>query len=229
MKKFNKLFIILLCCVGAMSVTSCLGDDDDYGLDPETVRLYLTQMSGMYYGSSSDPAYINQIRFYNDTITDKNNPNKIDSITNISLAISAQDSTFAISNVPGKIFTKELTDEHKELREAINNAPNQVVRGKIIPYSGQNNIISSMIYPSSISYPSLTYGGETHKVLLRFYNPSLTYGAYGYLDNSKQAVQFNIYLADIIIDDNFNNPINICKQATDTELRKALYLVSVTR
>ena len=86
-----------------------------------------------------------------------------------------------------------------------------------------------MIYPSSISYPSLTYGGETHKVLLRFYNPSLTYGAYGYLDNSKQAVQFNIYLADIIIDDNFNNPINICKQTTDTELRKALYLVSVTR
>ena len=64
---------------------------------------------------------------------------------------------------------------------------------------------------------------------MRFYNPSLTLGVYGSVDNSKQAVQFNIYLADIIIDDDVNNPINICKQATDTELRKALYLVSVTR
>ena len=107
MKKLNSLFIILLCCVGAMSVTSCLGDDDDYGLDPETYRQYLTLMSGMYYGDSSKEEYKNKIYFFNDTITDKENENKQDAVGNISLAISAQDTTFAISNVPGKIFTKE--------------------------------------------------------------------------------------------------------------------------
>lgn len=229
MKKLNSLFIILLCCVGAMSVTSCLGDDDDYGLDPETYRQYLTLMSGMYYGSSSDWVYKNKIYYYNDTITDKKNPEKEDSIVNISLAISAQDSTYAISNVPGKIFTKELSDEHKDLRDAINNAPNQVLRGKIDLKQISNSIVYFWTYPLSITYPSLTYGGKTHKVTLRFYNPSLSMGIYGNAGNGKQAVQFNIYLADIIIDDDVNNPINICKQATETELRKALYLVSVTR
>ena len=219
MKKLNSLFIILLCCVGAMSVTSCLGDDDDYGLDPETYRQYLTLMSGMYYGDSSKEEYKNKIYFFNDTITDKENENKQDAIGNISLAISAQDTTFAISNIPGKIFTKELPDEHKELRDAINNAPNQVLRGKIDLNQVSSGYVYFLTYPSSI----------THKVTLRFYNPSLTLGVYGSIDKSKQAVQFNIYLADIIIDDDFNNPINICKQTTETELRKALYLVSVTR
>lgn len=229
MKKLNSLFIILLCCVSAMSVTSCLGDDDDYGLDPETYRQYLTLMSGMYYGDSSKEEYKNKIYFFNDTITDKENENKQDAIGNISLAISAQDTTFAISNIPGKIFTKELPDEYKELREAINNAPNQVLRGKLDLNQENSGYVYFLTYPTSITYSSLNYGGKAHKVTLRFYHPSLTLGVYGSVDNSKQAVQFNIYLADIIIDDDVNNPINICKQATDTELRKALYLVSVTR
>ena len=80
MKRFNKLFIILLCCVGAMSITSCINSDDDGGIDPETYRTYLTQMAGPYNGFSSDWRYQNKIYFYNDTITDKNNPYKTDSV-----------------------------------------------------------------------------------------------------------------------------------------------------
>lgn len=63
MKRFNKLFIILLCCVGAMSITSCINSDDDGGIDPETYRTYLTQMAGPYNGFSSDWRYQNKIYF----------------------------------------------------------------------------------------------------------------------------------------------------------------------
>lgn len=230
MKKFNKLFIILLCCVGAMSVTSCLGDDDDYSIDPETYRQYLNLMAGHYPGDPYSWKYMNKIYYHNDTITDKENPEKEDSIVNISLTLNAQDSTFTITNIPGKIFTKQLSDEYKDLRDAINNAPNQMLKGKIILNYIGDGYVYFVTYPTSITYSSLTYGGEAHKVTLRFYNnPYLNQGVYGNAGDSKQALQFNIFLADIIIDDDVNNPINICKQATDTELRKALYLVSVTR
>lgn len=226
MKKLSNLFIIFACFISAMSLTSCLGDDDDNGIDPETYRRYLTSMSGIYYGSSSG-IYQNKIYFYNDTISKEN---KTDSIMDIRGAINSADSTFTITGVPGRVFAKELGDDHKDLKEALENAPNQSITGKIILTSIQQYVYF-MVYPVSVTYPSLTYGGNTHKVTVRFWNPSLNLGLYGYVDkNSREALQFNIYVADIVIDDNTNNAIEICHNASSEDaLLGAQLLISVTR
>lgn len=82
MKNLSRLFALLMCCTMAVSLTSCLGTDDDGGIDPETYKTWLQQMSGNYYGGSTWQTQ-NKIYFFNDTITDKNNENKVDSITGI--------------------------------------------------------------------------------------------------------------------------------------------------
>ena len=116
MKRFNKLFFILMCCVSTMSLTSCLNDDDN-GIDPETYAKYLQQMSGTYYGSET---YQNRIYFYNDTITGSNNSNKIDSISsNVVISISARDSSFLISGVPSRVLAKEIEDLSDDDKEFI--------------------------------------------------------------------------------------------------------------
>ena len=84
MKKISKsLIIFIMCCIGATSLTSCINGDDNGGIDPETYQQYLTSMSGIYYGSSTEWQYENKLRFYNDTITTTSSDYmaKVDSIT----------------------------------------------------------------------------------------------------------------------------------------------------
>lgn len=198
MKKLNKLFIILLCCFGAMSATSCLNNDDNGGIDPELYQTYLTNISGTYYGDNSDWRYQNKIYFYNDTITGSTLSEKIDSIVGITISFSKYDSTFAITNVPGRVLAKEIPDEYKEMREAIDAAPMQTIKGKFIFYN-----ISSyayyMIYPETVTYEDLNYGGETHDVSIVFWSPVAS-GVYGYMDK-KQVVNLSVYLASVYVDD----------------------------
>ena len=50
MKKFNKLFITLLCCIGSLSVISCLNSDGDSGLTDEEREAYTNEIAGPYWG-----------------------------------------------------------------------------------------------------------------------------------------------------------------------------------
>lgn len=51
MKNLTKLFTLLVCCVAAMSLTSCLSNDNsDTSLDPATQKKYQDLMSGPYSG-----------------------------------------------------------------------------------------------------------------------------------------------------------------------------------
>lgn len=180
MKKLNKLFIILLCCVGAMSVTSCLDGDEGGGLDPETVRAYLNQMRGSYIGGSG--TYANKIYFYNDTITDKNNPYKTDSLSgygvnggvNYTITAAGRDSaSFVVNGIEGRVLAKDITDEkYKGLKEAIENAPSQSVRGPLSIVGISGELVYVYFYPMPIEYKDLEYDGGTHDVTITFWSPS---------------------------------------------------------
>lgn len=191
MKRFSKLFIILLCCVGAMSLTSCLNSDDDGGIDPETYETYLTLMSGSYNGYSTDYRYQNKIYFYNDSITDKNNINKIDSIEGIYGRVDRADSTFTIYNVPGRVLAKEIPDGYKELKDAVENAPEQTVKGKILLVDINSSLVYFYAYPMSVVYDELTYGGNTHNdVTIAFWGPTM--GVFGSNINTHRVLQLNL-------------------------------------
>lgn len=165
MKKFNKLFIILLCCVGAMSVTSCLSDDDGGGLSDEVRAQYYNAINGFYYGGATMSE--NRIYFYNDTIEKEN---KIDSIArNIAITFAARDSSFMISGVPGRVLAKEIKDEkYKELKEAIENQPAQTIRGKFWIQDASGNNALLYYYPTSLTFKGLKYGGAEHDITIAF-------------------------------------------------------------
>lgn len=225
MKRFNKLFIILLCCVGAMSITSCINSDDDGGIDPETYRTYLTQMAGPYNGFSSDWRYQNKIYFYNDTITDKNNPYKTDSVENISGTVRT-DSTFTIYNVPGRVLAKAIPDRHKSLKEAIEAAPAQTIDGSFLLYN-ISSIVSFFAYPQSVVYDELTYDGETHKdVTIAFWGP--TGGQYGFI-NSHKIMQLSLVPAAIYEgkDNTATKLVDICSNSNTTEIQNASLTVQI--
>lgn len=201
MKKISKsLIIFIMCCIGATSLTSCINGDDNGGIDPETYQQYLTSMSGIYYGSSTEWQYENKLRFYNDTITTTSSDYmaKVDSITGI-VASFSKDSTFAIAGVPGRVLAKELPEKYNDLKQAIENASNQTLRGSFEFYSINQYVSYFTAVPTSVTYPDLEYGGEKHKVTIAFWYP--TGGSFIYM-NSRQSVILSLYMAAVYVDDN---------------------------
>ncbi|MCD8289980.1 MAG: DUF4840 domain-containing protein [Prevotella sp.] len=163
MKVLSKLMVIVLCCTASLSLFSCLGDDDsNNNMSEEDYKIYTSLLSGYYYGG--------KIYFYNDTITTSSN--KVDSVSSLS-AVIYTDSTFVIQNVPGRVLAKCITG-YDALKEAIENADSKTIKAKYILY---NNVSSGYlyyyVYPVSVTYDELTYNGNTHRVDISFYTPTL--------------------------------------------------------
>lgn len=232
MKRFNKLFIILLCCVGAMSVTSCLDSDDGYSLDPELVRQYYTQMSGPYNGGTG--LYANKVYFYNDTITDKNNTSKTDSLSGYGLnggvvyttTLAGRDSvSFVLNGVSGRVLAKEIDGEqHKGLKEAIENAGNLQIKGQIAIYNIQGQVAYMYFYPMSVELKGLNYDGGTHDVTIYFWYPGL---GYYFMQDAHKVLQFPLVMASIWVDGNETVKIYDGSSYDETAYRKALLSVQL--
>lgn len=198
MKKLNKLSVLLLCCLGMFSMSSCLNSDDDGGIDPQLYETYLTNISGLYYGTGTDWRHQNKIYFYNDTITADTPSEKVDSVGGITVAFMKNDSSFVVDNVPGRVLAKEITDDkYKDLKAAIENGPTQTLRGKFY-FTNISQYAYFLVYPSTVEYKDLAYGGETHDVVIDFWTPVAT-GIYGYV-GGKQVVNLTLYLAALYID-----------------------------
>ena len=233
MRQLNKLFIMLLCCVGTLSVISCVGNDDD-GIDPALYKQYLSDISGTYYGNNSSWKYTNKILFYNDTLPRKGTSTsvdsiineKVDSISNIVVTFSS-DSSFVVSGCPGRLLAKELPQGYEDLKEAVENAAPQMLKGKF-EFIFFTNAAYFTVYPEAVTYPNLTYGGETHKVSFYFWQPSFIYGMYGNLDQSHKTVLFNVYLSSVIIDDDTENPITLYNGDTSNRLQLAKSLLQIS-
>lgn len=232
MKRFNKLFIILLCCVGAMSVTSCLDSDDGYSLDPELVRQYYTQMRGSYYGGTG--LYANKVYFYNDTITDKNNTSKTDSLSGYGLnggvvyttTLAGRDSvSFVLNGVSGRVLAKEIDGEqHKGLKEAIENEENLQIKGQIAIYNIQGQVAYMYFYPMSVELKGLNYDGGTHDVTISFWYPGL---GYYFMQDAHKVLQFPLVMASILVDGNETVKIYDGSSYDETAYRKALLSVQL--
>ena len=198
MKKFNKLFIILLCCVGAMSVTSCLSDDGDSGLtdgltDEERAQ-YFYNIDGTYSGGGDK--YVNILEYHNNDIDKLGMNDRIKS--GIIARFARRDSSFTVSGIPARLFTKEIKGEsYKAMKEAIEGAPNQLVTGKFFIPSASGNSALLYFYPTKLEIPNLTYGGATHNVSISFVPGSLGQWA---MSSTNRAAIIPLYVGTIYED-----------------------------
>lgn len=217
MKRNLRLFGIMLLAITTASLTSCLSSDDEGGIDAETYKIWLTNISGHYYGDNSSWKTENKIYFYNDTISGEN---KADSINGIDVSFY-KDSTMVIDNVPGRVLAKNIKD-NDELKKAIEDASAQTLKAKFIFYNISNDIASYLVYPYEVTYPALNYKGDTHKVTIKFYGP--TGGAYGYV-KGKSTVAFNFCIEGVYLDNNVvpsiydDTSLNIRQQKSILDIR----------
>lgn len=125
----------------------------------------------------------NRVYFINDTITDKNNKNKLDSITGITASYYKGDSTIVVNGISGRVLAKEIKD-NDALKKALEEAYSPTLKAKFVIYNILNsNIAYYLAYPYDITYPELKYNGETHKVSFKLYSPAI--GAYQYTANAE--------------------------------------------
>lgn len=207
-------------------------DDTDDGLSIEEIKAFYSQMAGAYNGGSG--IYANKIYFYNDTITDKNNFNKVDSLygANVNGSVSymvtpaGNDSvTVVLNGVSGRVLAKEIDGEqHKGLKEAIENAPAQSIRGQIIMFNIQNQLAYWYLYPMSVEYENLEYDGETHDVIISFYSPTI--GVYGVI-NTHRVIQLPLVLASVWVDGNEIVRIYNTNSQNQEEYMRALLTVQL--
>lgn len=223
MKKLSNLFIIFACFISAMSLTSCLNDDDE-GLSPDVVDAYMTNMAGLYYGNTSDPKYNNMLVFYNDTISGEN---KNDTIYGIQ-ARFYRDSTFVISNIPCDILTKDFPEEYSGLKNAIDDISYSSITSRFTIYNADTKNISYAAYsitPEPLTFRNVTFNGETHDVHIVFWASS---GAY--VNSSVEAVELEFYPAAVYFDDNNTPEISLFSDLNDTEaMRTVRMFVRATR
>lgn len=178
-------FSILLGCLTALCVTSCLGSDDDAnnsskGLSKaEIAQCYLT-VGGNYSGdllyfSKSDDGLFEEV----DTLN--------------GAWYIPTDSTLFITDFPSEVLAENVI--YSELKDALADAPDQIVKCRI--RFVETSPVQFLINPYTLEY-TLHYGGGDHKVQVVFYNENIY--SFGILNAESRELMLKIIPAYLYVD-----------------------------
>lgn len=178
-------FSILLGCLTALCITSCLGSDDDAnnsskGLSKaEIAQCYLT-VGGNYSGdllyfSKSDDGLFEEV----DTL---------DGAWYI-----PTDSTLFITDFPSEVLAENVI--YSELKDALAEAPDQIVKCRI--RFVETSPVQFLVNPYTLEY-MLHYGGGDHKVQVVFYNENIY--SFGVLNAESRELMLKIIPAYLYVD-----------------------------
>ncbi len=178
-------FSILLGCLTALCVTSCLGSDDDAnnsskGLSKaEIAQCYLT-VGGNYSGdllyfSKSDDGLFEEV----DTLN--------------GAWYIPTDSTLFITDFPSEVLAENVI--YSELKEALADAPDQIVKCRI--RFVETSPVQFLVNPYTLEY-TLHYGGGDHKVQVVFYNENIY--SFGILNAESRELMLKIIPAYLYVD-----------------------------
>ena len=178
-------FSILLGCLTALCVTSCLGSDDDAnnsskGLSKaEIAQCYLT-VGGNYSGdllyfSKSDDGLFEEV----DTLN--------------GAWYIPTDSTLFITDFPSEVLAENVI--YSELKDALADAPDQVVKCRI--RFVETSPVQFLVNPYTLEY-MLHYGGGDHKVQVVFYNENIY--SFGILNAESRELMLKIIPAYLYVD-----------------------------
>lgn len=172
----------MFCCLAAMSITSCMNDDDDdnRSLSKEEKAQCLMAVKGNYSGNLIYAA--------------KNEKNVKDVTDTLAVKWSiTNDSTMTIDNFPAELLTENITDT--TMKKALATAAAQSITCRIGFI--KTSPVQYLINPQSPTY-NLNYGGKNHKIQIAFYVNS--YNSYGSYDLTKKVLQMQIIEAAVFLD-----------------------------
>lgn len=160
MKKF-KLLTLFFAAFAALTLTSCLNDDDDNtGLTAEQIQMAYNATRGSHSG-----------KIIYTTGFDKDGKDVRDS-ANVAWDITS-DTVMYINNVPSKVIASVIADD--DIRAAVETQGPQ----RIKCYINYINVspIQWLVNPVSVSFDNLEYNGAKHKVTIAFYaNSNYSFG-----------------------------------------------------
>ena len=160
MKKF-KLLTLFFAAFAALTLTSCLNDDDDNtGLTAEQIQMAYNATRGSHSGKN----------IYT-TGFDKDGKDVRDS-ANVAWDITS-DTVMYINNVPAKVLASVIADD--DIRAAVETQGPQ----RIKCYINYINVspIQWLVNPVSVSFDNLEYNRAKHKVTIAFYaNSNYSFG-----------------------------------------------------
>ena len=160
MKKF-KLLTLLFAAFAALTLTSCLNDDDDNtGLTAEQIQMAYNATRGSHSG-----------KIYYTTGFDKDGKDVKDSAV-VSWDVTS-DTVMYINNVPSKVLASVIADD--DIRAAVETQGPQ----RIKCYINYINVspIQWLVNPVSVSFDNVEYNGAKHKVTIAFYvNSNYSFG-----------------------------------------------------
>ena len=178
-------FSILLGCLTALCITSCLGSDDDAnnsskGLSKaEIAQCYLTvggNYSGdlLYFSKSEDGLY-----------------EEVDTLNGAWYIPT--DSTLFITDFPSEVLAENVI--YSELKDALADAPDQIVKCRI--RFVETSPVQFLVNPYTLEY-MLHYGGGDHKVQVVFYNENIY--SFGILNAESRELMLKIIPAYLYVD-----------------------------
>ena len=160
MKKF-KLLTLFFAAFAALTLTSCLNDDDDNtGLTAEQIQMAYNATRGSHSG-----------KIYYTTGFNKDGKDVKDS-ANVSWDVTS-DTVMYINNVPAKALASVIADNN--IRAAVETQGLQ----RIKCYINYINVspIQWLVNPDSVSFDNVEYNGAKHKVTIAFYvNSNYSFG-----------------------------------------------------
>ena len=160
MKKF-KLLTLFFAAFAALTLTSCLNDDDDNtGLTAEQIQMAYNATRGSHSG-----------KIYYTTGFNKDGKDVKDS-ANVSWDVTS-DTVMYINNVPAKALASVIADNN--IRAAVETQGLQ----RIKCYINYINVspIQWLVNPVSVSFDNVEYNGAKHKVTIAFYvNSNYSFG-----------------------------------------------------
>ena len=184
MKKITFIAIVG-CIMSAISLTSCNSDSESSykDLTAAEIQQCFNATRGNHNGKMIYAAL--------------NKANVADKFDTISIAWSIiNDSTMTIYDFPAKALAEKITGKD-ELKEALASQPDRTLKCAISYVNA--NPIQFLVGPSNLTY-ELNYGGKHHKVEIRFYWNTYSFGQYS--SSSKHPMQMQIWAALLKVDGN---------------------------
>ena len=156
---------MMLGCMAALCVTSCLNNDDNdnsqTGLTPAEKALCYSTLAGDYTG---DLLYM--------AVDESERTEAVDTIDG--RWYIPTDSTLIITDFPSALLAEHVSQP--PLKEALADAPDQTIKCQV--YYTQLTPIEFLVNPYPLTY-TLNYGGGTHEVQVYFYaNNAYSFGSY---------------------------------------------------
>ncbi|MBR7029879.1 MAG: DUF4840 domain-containing protein [Prevotella sp.] len=186
-----KLIFLALGCMAALSLTSCLKNDDNNnnGLSEAQIAQCVNAVRGEYTGKLVYPSQGTQYYDNADTV-------------DVSWSIGA-DTMLVIKSFPVKAIGEQIYDS--DLKKALTESD---VKGELkclLGFYGYNNEVLFLLGPQKMDFP-IFYKGATHTLSVYFWTNDYSYG---YKNPQTGEMEGRIILATAIIDnDESKNYIN---------------------